>query len=81
MRLSHGGKLYVFTNAKVASVSRNGNVETITLNYESVKVSHDTAKSSIQNMKAQDYNSSRSNNTRAAKSNNHNTTRSNKTLE
>ncbi|MEM9158163.1 MAG: type VI secretion system tube protein Hcp [Verrucomicrobiota bacterium] len=84
LRLEMDGRVYVLEGVKVLSSKKEGSKETISFSY--TKIEHDTAKSMIQNtraVKAQDYNSSRSNNEARAASApaNHNSTRSNRTSE
>jgi type VI secretion system secreted protein Hcp len=72
VEISTAGTTYELVGAKVLSVKRSGDTEMVSLSYQSL------------NTRAQDYNSSRSNKSSlraAAVPANHNTTRSNKTVE
>jgi|ETNmetMinimDraft_22_1059887.scaffolds.fasta_scaffold00914_6 type VI secretion system Hcp family effector len=75
--LSKDGVRYQLTGVKVNSVKRQGNKEVLTLTYGAIK-----KLGGIRAVKAQDYNSSRSNNSSRAAVKpggaNHNTTRSNR---
>ena len=75
--LSKDGVRYQLTGVKVASVKRQGDKEVLTLTYGAIK-----KVGSVRALKAQDYNSSRSNNEARAVAApggaNHNTTRSNR---
>lgn len=76
VEILQGGTTTVLEGVRVLSVERSGDTEIVSLSYQSAR----TQASS----RAQDYNSSRSNNTSlkaAAAPANHNTTRSNRTVE
>ena len=80
MTIEQDGVTYELEGVKVLSSKRNGNTETVTLSYQSIKAAHDAAMNSVRNMKAAeatDYNSSRSN--RTTKASDYNSSRSNRT--
>lgn len=81
MSISQNGVIYELEGVKIERIEKKGQNEVLTLSYKSIKAKHDAAMNSVRNVKATNYNSSRSNKTsRAAAPEaspaNHNVTRS-----